>query len=380
MLSKIRVFISGRLLLFSILLTTIYFLIPLFRFWIANIEMYSNKSRVTIGLRLHEIDKRDIPQLKLETWQEQYLISQDVPLPVISLEYINVPKKLLAEDNLLCINEIKITGNFDLSKTGLVIYHLTDNNDQNVCFPSGKNVVLTKDFQIDPFVYDKYIEPFFYPYDQRTISYDVQTKMSLKKTGGDFIVDQAVIVSTDPPRWIANTFIINSQIGGTKSLKTTLFRYPLTQLLSIFVPISVLLIIRILPSLTNEIGSVWEVTVGLILGLWGLSEVLIPPYIDYPTIMETIILILYVGIAIFVMYFIRNQRRKISRTVSADTLALDIPVRRNKTNLFIWAIKKSNEGIAYITIAEAFFIRSESVNSINFKRKLIAIGEKFITS
>jgi hypothetical protein len=45
-----------------------------------------------------------------------------------------------------------------------------------------------------------------------------------------------------------------------------------------------------------------------------------------------------------------------------------------------WAIKKLNEGADSITIAEAFFIRAESVNSKNYKRKLTKIGENFITS
>ena len=83
----------------------------------------------------------------------------------------------------------------------------------------------------------------------RKIEFDISTNISLKSTGNEFEVVPAVLVSIDPPRWIANTSVIRLRLGGTTSFETTLSRYPLFQVLSILVPISVFLIIfTILPN------------------------------------------------------------------------------------------------------------------------------------
>ena len=304
-----------------ILLFLFLFLFPVVK---TNFEQY-DKSTITIGLRLHEFDKNSNIKLALEPWQEQYLIGQNIPLPVLSLEYINVPTELLPEGDQVCIDEIKITGTFGATEN---VRYQIPNSDQKTCFSAGKNVILSNDFQISPFLYEDFSNPFLYPFDTRKIIFDISTNLSLTPSG-DKIKDEPVIrVSPDPPRWIANTSEISSSLGETTSYETTLHRYPSTRGLSILVPITILLIILlILPKIT-EIGSLWEVTIGLILGLWGLHQVLIPEYIDYPTIMENIILLLFVTLALFVLHIIFIQRKKASEPSSVDALASEIPVEK----------------------------------------------------
>jgi hypothetical protein len=191
-------------------------------------------------------------------------------------------------------------------------------------------------------------------------------------------------MSVSPPRWTTNTTVLFLE-EDAKSITTTTFRSPLVKVLSIIIPFSVLLIVFMLPTTTHEVGSFWEVIAGIILGLWGVSEMLIPSYIDYPTLIGSLILILYAVIGVFVINFVakdfikRQQLRRAPPTVHPNPLE-DIPNEGSIENLFVWAIRKLNEGIESTKIAEALFTRAQNERSVTYKKKLIEVGEKILKS
>lgn len=372
-----------RIVLIVLVLTGFSFLWPDIQYSVDVVRMYRSQSAVTIGLTLHEIDTKDIPNLDLNVWERQYLARDELPLSLVSLDYIYVPEELISDNDSLCVAEIKIFSTFTLGTMENVIYSLNENTDhQDICFAGGKNIILPKYFQITPIVYSNYHNPFFYPFDFRTIKYSVSSQLYFKSTGENLDADTKILMSVSPPYWTSNTNVI-SQSEEQKSLRlsTTISRPSLVKVLSIIVPFSVLLIILILPKIRNEIGSFWEVIVGLILGLWGLSEVLIPPYIDYPTIIETIILFLYIIIGLFIIFSVLNQTPQRNRPlVDLNSLVGEIPNNASIENLFVWAIEKINDGVESTKVAEALFVKASDVNSSSYKNKLIEVGEKFIKS
>ena len=370
-----------RVVILALVLTGFLFLWPSIKYSIAVVKMYRPQSAITIGLTLHEIDTNDIPNLNLNIWEKQYLARHEVPLSLVSLDYIYVPKYLVSDDDSLCIAEIKIFSDSTLRTLGDVIYLVNENTGkQNICLGGGKNVILPEQFQIAPIVYSEYSPPFFYPFDVRTINYSLSSRLYFKSTGKNLDAKTEILMLVSPPRWIPNTNIISrSEDENGLNLRTSITRFPLAMFLSIIVPFGVLSIIYMLPGIRNEIGSFWEVIVGLIVGLWGLSGVLIPSYIDYPTIIETIILFLYVIIGLFVIVsVVRQISQRNSPIVDLPPPIGEVPDNTSIENLYAWAIGKLNDGIDSVKIAEALFVKARDARPATYKKKLIEVGEKFI--
>lgn len=380
----------------TIILTLIgflFFLWPNIIYNIAVLKAYTSQSAITIGLSMHEVEAKDIPTSDINAWQKQYLARHKVPFSLLSLDYIYVPENLVSGGNPLCVAEIKITSESSLDPTGDIIYLVAENVDkvedadesintsrQDLCLVAGKNLIFPDRFQVAPVAYSKYIDPYFYPFDIRVVEYNLSSQLYYKTTRDTLDADTQVLMSVSPPRWIPDTKIMPN-FEGEKSLalRTTFNRFPLFRVLSLIVPMSIFSIIIILPRIRDEVGSFWEVIVGLILGLWGLSEVLIPSYIDYPTIIETIILFLYFIIGLFVIgSVVRQSPQRENPLTNVDSLSGEIPDNESIENLFLWGLQKLNDGIKPVEIAEALFVKARDVDSISYKKKLIDVGEKII--
>jgi hypothetical protein len=51
----------------------------------------------------------------------------------------------------------------------------------------------------------------------------------------------------------------------------------------------------------EETATFLEVAVGILLGLWGVREVLLPPYVTGPTMIEPLVLMLYFALVVAVL-------------------------------------------------------------------------------
>lgn len=378
-------------IVFVLTIILLYFIWPNIHYYGTILKMVRSQSTITIGLSLREIEPADIPVLDINAWQMQYLARHKVPFSLISLDYIYIPDSFISNGNSLCIAEIKITSESSLDPSGDVIYlvnEIIDENEventekQEICLVAGKNVIFPDHFQIAPIAYSKYIDPYFYPFDTRTVKYNLSSQLYFKDTGKDLNADTQVLMSVSPPRWIPNTKIATQLVDRDElELKTTFHRFPLFEVLSIILPISMLFIFILLYRIRNEFGSFWEVIVGLILGLWSLSEVLVPSYIDYPTITGTLILFLYIIIgAIVIDSVIRQLSQRDVPIVNSPPPVGEVPDDTSIESLYAWAIDKLNDGIESAKIADALFNKARNVNSATHKKKLIEVGEKFIRS
>jgi hypothetical protein len=267
--------------------------------------------KIVIGFKIKELGDNEFSAIDVPQWQQDYYSKFNIPPVVVSLDYIYVPQNPQISNKELCIGELNIK-HFVPNR-----YQFTESNllktTSPICLDLGMTYFVFHESKQKAFIYNRHLDPFWYPFDYRSLDFEILVDGSLKgKELGklDYVVD---IVSI-PPRWVSWIVLPKSEDKldiQNVNLSVYLTRPLLYPLLSVLVPFTVfMLLVRILPNVARERGSFWEITVGLILGLWGFSEVLIPGYINFPTLIGYVILSLYIPLVFFVRYISLTYKRR----------------------------------------------------------------------
>lgn len=278
-----------------------------FYFGLIKIPKPDLKSDIQIGLRAQEIGIGEtIDSITgLEFWVDEYRNSLYVPLVAFSLDYIYVNPNTL--NGVYCIGELKIISN-DVAQPEQTLIQ-----DPGICLDTSqnyKNYILGYSNKFVILAYNpygfSYSSPYRYPFDSRSLHFRIFTKVY---TGGQMArqyldINPDIVIATSQSKigresW---TIVPDPQIqNGKMNFMLTLTRPIKYQALTVVILIT--LGITILSLLLVE-ESFWEVAVGILLGLWGIQDVLIPKFVDPPTIVSDFVLFLYFLLSVVILLHI----------------------------------------------------------------------------
>lgn len=139
---------------------------------------------------------------------------------------------------------------------------------------------------------------FYFPIDERYI----QTFVWIEFEDGSRVAPQIVGLIGTSPDWDkrVDSRYIENHLRGPATLMEILYFRPLGIIvLSIIVLLS--LLIFIIALLFIEEGSFWEVSVGILLGLWGAQNILVPQNISGQNLIHTTVITYYALFAVVVI-------------------------------------------------------------------------------
>jgi hypothetical protein len=184
-------------------------------------------------------------------------------------------------------------------------YSETFNND--ACFGADEGLGQTLprgDNTYRPHGVDATVPDYYFPYDSFTLQMRVSLIGTVTLDDGSskpVTIAPRVVGAFDPSRWETSVEVTrDSDSDGPGTVISVEFQRPL--LYRILTPLILFLLalaIILLP-FVKDVGSTLEVSVGLLFGLWGTREILIPSAVTWPTIIEPLILSLYALLALSV--------------------------------------------------------------------------------
>ena len=219
---------------------------------------------------------------------------------------------------------------------------------------------------------------------------------------------QINIASNEQEVWQINSQEINDE-GTALKIESNILRPLKEQILTLSVLISILIVIVILPIITDP-SNFWD-AFGVFIGLWGIQDIIIPTYIDSNTIVRDLIGRIYILVPLMVLfkllkniwenrllpYFIQPANPgELSGSVAPQDLAIQIlsgdkdeklalelaeqlviqqiPLKESVSSLTKWARQKISDGIPKNTMAQAFLacIRNTDLTEEQIK-KCIAV-------
>lgn len=371
----------------------------------AQILTKDNKvSDLVIGLKVIELTGDDIKNMPIVdlsdsgeennvnsklnrsgiTLNEKALINKfNIPVIALSLNYVYLSSSTVGENDELCVEEVKIGGldkldalnDYGLFSRDQIIF---SNNDEQVCFKSGYTDIVNEKIAFRPLLLkNPSVTEYYYPFDARILDFGLLFKGYFRKEGaqGEFPKDLNVKIMLTPSRW-STTFVEKpNYIGGYlgKEILVTLNRPWYYRCLFFVIPVIVVVALISLISI-DSLGSFWEVSIGFI-SLWSVHEILIPNYVNSPTIIDQVITFLYLLLGLVVLFSLFSV---FSHKQTFD-LVQQIPVRRGKPNLIKWAENLIDRRLTSPDeIAKAFFLRAELERSVAMKNKLRDIAELYV--
>lgn len=259
---------------------------------------------IQIGLHVDEVDRNEIEETPLELWEKSFVSKTNLPLVILSLDYIYLSPQFILENNAktICFQEISIQ-NLDVDqspKQNLV--------EREECVEYGVNYIASGDYVA--LIYNVYKpgykDPYFYPFDERTIRFDLVTNIRIYDNDKKEIAAKSLPIVTAVTRsynsgenlWILSTESDNNQ---DRFQILEMRRLLIYKILIGFVILLVFIVIRHL-HLMKRRSDFFQVATGIFLGLWGMREILIPSSIATITLVDTIFLFLYLLIAMFIIY------------------------------------------------------------------------------
>lgn len=180
-----------------------------------------------------------------------------------------------------------------------------------------------KDFIEATYPVNSVIPDYFFPFDRRQIRAKAYDELVYFHSDGNIQIREyrpSVQLMITAPEWEEKASFIEPYDGNfVIDLKRPLS----TQILTIVILAAAFIFIFFLPFI-NELSNFLEVAVGVLLGLWGIQNTIIPDYIEGTTIIDNLILILYVFLAfvILIRFAIRPIWQHLSIT-PAKTPELD---------------------------------------------------------
>ena len=174
---------------------------------------------------------------------------------------------------------------------------------------------------------------YFYPFDKRVVGVYVKPENQLARLDTSSILKSGEPILTleiDAPEWDKKE-VFQTQLPIDETARTWANTLPFkvtnielqrplsNRILTVILLLSILTFI-ILSIFINELGTFLEVAVGILLGLWGIQTILVPDYITGATIIDALILTLYVlfAFAIFIRFLIKPAFQKLSTSPNQE--------------------------------------------------------------
>ncbi len=274
------------------------------------------KQDVVVGLRIKELSPDDLIKGNVPQWQLDHYQQLGIPPVLISLDYIYIPQDVVLSGLEYCFKEMTVRSQYSKDK---VVQSKIFDTIKPVCVGQGQdqelkhgtNRILSRENRteeneiIDSFIYNNYVDHFWYPFDFHTInlSIDIKGTFTNKDDIESDYIKPIIRVTSVPPHWLAIVRFNRS----SNTYNIVLMRLPIYIALTILVPYAVTRILMILRKVVRQHGSFWEVTVAMVFGLSGLSSLFVPDYINYPTLASSLLLFLYLLITIFIIVTVRNS-------------------------------------------------------------------------
>jgi len=162
---------------------------------------------------------------------------------------------------------------------------------------------------------NKSIDPsYYYPFDYRKLDVVTWVEISYEDSGGKTVlmnITPKVVGYISISNWDTNVQISQEsspELGHDFARVNVIFQRPLAYraltvvlLLSLFIFIFLLVFV-------DSISSLLEVALGILLGLWGVQDILVPKDITWPTIIDPLILTLYVFLAFIVFVSVLGKK------------------------------------------------------------------------
>jgi hypothetical protein len=154
---------------------------------------------------------------------------------------------------------------------------------------------------------------YYFPFDRRVLDVDFwltgQTLISGTAENSVVIIPE-IVGLVNVPEWDE---IITIQKEYSEELTHNVthihidFKRPITFRLLTVISLVALVSFIIVLAFVEEIGSFLEVAIAILLGLWGIQDIIIPDNLSYPTIITPIILSLYclLAFAVFMRFVVR---------------------------------------------------------------------------
>jgi hypothetical protein len=183
---------------------------------------------------------------------------------------------------------------------------------------------------------------YFFPFDRRKLSMDIwistypkdnESLASLRYVAPEirgFVTAPEWDESVSVTRRFIDRSISTIAEGNEVTRVVVDFQRPLAYRVLLFVLLGAMLFFMVALAFVEEIGSFLEVSVGVLLGLWGIQNALIPPGVTETTIIDSLVLGLYVllAIAIFIRFVVRPIWRKTSNLSKHQEVLEDLPNTR----------------------------------------------------
>jgi len=253
--------------------------------------------KILIGLRIEELTQ-NVPFSQGE--------AGDYGGKVITayIDYIYFPPENLRNGEKFCIEGFTIRNlNTFILGSGPLEYTLIGDD---ICLSVGMNIFASPNSN-KALLYASDNNPFFYPFDSRVVNFDILLDAFAVDQNGVKIPilpepeNMDVVVTLVPPRWqqqVAQTKRLGAGSGVLEislSLSHPLFYRALTLLLSLLVLVILLTFHRI-----KKLEDFLQIAIAMFLGLWGIQGVLVPQYVDFPILVNYVILLLYLYLSIFI--------------------------------------------------------------------------------
>jgi len=319
--------------------------------------------------------------LNLSPEQRELVDRFSIPLMIISLDYIYLPPLTISDTDRFCVQELSVLGeikgleDFELFRNSQKL--LVDNTGQ-ACFQAGLNYVVIDTVAVRPMLpRNRNLGEYLYPFDDRLLGFEVLLKGYVEKKDGttESVSNIDVRINLSHTRWVETTTSEEFRVDGfvAKELQVTLKRSWVYRTLFFIIPIIALVALVSLIALEN-LGSFWEVSIAM-LGLWSIREILIPNYINSPTIVDQTLTFMYILLLLVVIASLAAK----FRDKGVVDLALLIPIRKGIATLVRWGEDQIDRGWASNEeIAKSFLVRADLVSSASIKEKLRRVAEIFI--
>lgn len=190
------------------------------------------------------------------------------------------------------------------SLTPILTYDLSE----KLC-PTPRGNITFQDAKLGVIPLWTHLDSYYYPLDSHELSFSLRLQVQLTEPS---TVDEWIMLApniTLIPRyknWDTSIEVVEDSwawdITGIEETDVTLeLRRPLT--MQVLIPLLLLAFLFVICWLirVDDTSSFLEVAIGILIGLWGIQSVLIPKTIESPTIIDPLILVLYVLLALIIL-------------------------------------------------------------------------------
>jgi len=265
-----------------------------------DLNRNGGEDKIVLGLRIAETGQQPIVSQDQANSRGRY----NGETMAVSLNYITIPSNKMKKGQQFCIQKFVVlnintfTSNLDPLEGSLI--------ENPICIGTGTTYFKYQKIP-EGLIYSEDSNPFYFPFDTQTLNFDILLDAFVLEQTGEkktALVDSKKFdIKADlyPPKWQKNIKLIDRLVMDVGVVETDLtLKHPIFyRVLTMILSLLVLIILLTLQYIRN-LEDFLQIAVALLLGLWGVQQVLVPDYIDFPILVNYVILLLYLYLAVFI--------------------------------------------------------------------------------